>query len=523
MQVIKDMRIGWRLGAVFAMLLMCQAVVGYVGVHALNNVFTGTQVLYQDRVVPLKQLKRIADAYAVDVIDAVNKANAGLISARQAADSISSTLPIIDASWKGFMATSMTAEEAALAKEVQALFPAANQDVARLLVRLGRIDGKQVGQLNEFDGPLYATVDPISIKIAQLVDLQLNAAESVYADSGRTLQQSRWIIFGVLAGTALLAAWLAYVVTRSITSPLQIAVNFARHIENGDLSRNISSTARDEMGDLLRSMAAMRSALEKIVDEVRRGVESVTTASSQIAAGNLDLSCRTEHQASSLQETASSMEQLNSSVRQSSHHAVQASALAGRAKDAAHAGGNAVAKVIRTMGEISASSSKIAEITGLIDSIAFQTNILALNAAVEAARAGGQGRGFAVVAGEVRALAQRSAVAAREIKALIAASVQNVEAGSDEVKEAGKAMDAIDEQVREVVSLITAISASSTEQSGGLAQINQAVSQMDEVTQQNAALVEESAAAAASLERQARILEQAVSIFRVQQISAATC
>ena len=515
MKTLNDMRIGMRLGAVFAVLLVCLVVVGAVGAQAVGHVFGGTESLYRDRVVPLKQLKQIADSYAVDVIDSVNKANAGLISAQEAAERIAGVQPAIEASWSAFVATSLTAQEASLAKEVQALFPAANQRIALLLGKLRQMGGKEAGRLDDFDGPLYAAVDPISAKITQLVDLQLSASEAVYVQSQGVLQQARGVIFGVLAVAVLLAAWLGYLVTRSIVRPLESAVGFARHIESGNLMQGLEPQGRDEVGDLQQSMEAMRQALVRIVGDVRRGVESVTTASSEIAAGNQDLSSRTEHQASSLQETAASMEQLTGSVRQSSDNASQASDLAGSAEEAANAGGAAVAQVIRTMGEIAASSGKIAEITSVIDGIAFQTNILSLNAAVEAARAGEQGRGFAVVAGEVRALAQRSAAAAREIKALITESTQKVDAGSSQVHEAGKAMDDIEAQVRKVAALITAISQSSTDQSAGLAQINQAVSQMDEVTQQNAALVEESAAAASSLERQAQALGQAVSIFRI--------
>ena len=297
--------------------------------------------------------------------------------------------------------------------------------------------------------------------------------------------------------------------------PLRQASRSAHAIAEGDLTQPIDSVGRDEAAELLRDLRDMQSNLITIVGNVRQGTDSIATASSQIAAGNQDLSSRTEQQASSLEETAASMEELTSTVKQNGDNARRANELALSASQVAVRGGSVVAQVVDTMDAINASSHKIVDIIGVIDSIAFQTNILALNAAVEAARAGDQGRGFAVVASEVRTLAQRSAAAAKEIKGLIDDSVSKVEQGSMQVSEAGKTMQEIVSGVRRVTDIMGEITAASQEQTLGIEQINQAVAQMDQVTQQNAALVEEAAAAADALHGQAGSLSQAVSVFKL--------
>jgi methyl-accepting chemotaxis protein len=300
---------------------------------------------------------------------------------------------------------------------------------------------------------------------------------------------------GLLVALAVL--FIAAQLVRSISQPLGQAVEMAQAIAKGDLSHDTRTERRDEFGTLLNAMGAMAAQLRSVVGEVRTGVDALTVASVEIANGNQDLSSRTEQTASNLQQTAASMEQLTSTVNQSADTARQANQLAGTAAQAATRGGEVVAQVVTSMQQITDSSRKISDIIGVIDGIAFQTNILALNAAVEAARAGEQGRGFAVVAGEVRSLAQRSAEAAKEIKGLINASVENVESGSQQVSDAGAAMGEIVASVRRVTDLIGEISASSGEQREGIAQVNSAVGQLDQMTQQNAALVEQSAAAAA--------------------------
>ncbi len=316
-------------------------------------------------------------------------------------------------------------------------------------------------------------------------------------------------------GAIILGAWFAFVIGRSITAPLHVAVQIAQTVAAGDLTSRIEVHGKDETAMLLQALKDMNASLVKIVGQVRGGTDLIATASAQIAAGNFDLSSRTEQQASSLEETAASMEQLNSTVRQNSDNARQAHALALSASQDASVGGAVVSQVVDTMGQINASARKIVDIIGVIDGIAFQTNILALNAAVEAARAGEQGRGFAVVAAEVRTLAQRSASAANEIKHLIGDSVEKVDAGTRLVDQAGTTMAQLVHNVKRVSDIIGEISAASGEQSTGIEQVNQAIATMDEVTQQNAALVEQAAAAAASLQEQSEALADTVSVFQL--------
>ena len=324
------------------------------------------------------------------------------------------------------------------------------------------------------------------------------------------------VILLTLAAIALAiggaAAWL---ITRSITAPLRQAAAATRTMAGGDLTQTVHADGRDEVADLLRGLSDMQQSLQRLIGDVRSTTDSITTASSEIATGNQDLSSRTEQTASNLQQTASSMEQLTGTVKQTADSARTANQLASSAQATAAKGGEVVSQVVTTMDEINASSKKIADIIGVIDGIAFQTNILALNAAVEAARAGEQGRGFAVVAGEVRSLAQRSAQAAKEIKGLIGDSVQKVESGSRLVADAGQTMTEIVGSVQRVSDIIGEITAAAAEQSDGIGQVNTAVTNLDQMTQQNAALVEQSAAAAESLKDQALRLAQAIGSFRI--------
>ncbi len=336
------------------------------------------------------------------------------------------------------------------------------------------------------------------------------SAAAVASERLSTMLLAIGCLIGLMLGSA--AAWL---ISRSITSPLAGAVLAANRVAEGDLTQRIESGQKDETGELLRALARMQDALATTVGSVRTSAEGVATASAQIAQGNQDLSQRTEEQASALQQTAATMTELGQTVRHNADNAQQADQLARSASEAATRGGEVVGRVVDTMKGIHETSRKIADIIGVIDGIAFQTNILALNAAVEAARAGEQGRGFAVVAGEVRSLAQRSADAAREIKSLITGSVQQVDQGSTLVDQAGKSMQELVDSIRRVTDIVGEISAASGEQSRSVGQVGDAVTQMDQVTQQNAALVEESAAAAEGLRQQANQMVEAVGTFRI--------
>ena len=338
----------------------------------------------------------------------------------------------------------------------------------------------------------------------------MGAAEGI-----ATAASARWISSGLALAVMILVAGMGLLLARRIVASLTSAVGVAHTIAGGDLSVQISATSKDEVGQLMTALADMSGSLVRIVSEVRSGTETIGTASSEIAAGNLDLSARTEQQAGSLEETASAMEELTATVRQNSDNARQAKQMAVSASDKAVRGGEVMGDVIRTMEAIDSSSNKIADIISVIDGIAFQTNILALNAAVEAARAGEQGRGFAVVATEVRNLAHRSAAAAKEIKTLISDSVEQVEQGGKLVQQAGAAMTEVVDTVRSVTDIVSEISAASAEQSTGIDEINRAITQMDEVTQQNAALVEEAAAASQSLQEQASKLASVVGAFKL--------
>ena len=369
-------------------------------------------------------------------------------------------------------------------------------------------------------GKLAALRDiPLQMRIALMMGavivMMLAIGALAIVEQAAAIPGQRHWIAGLTGLAIMVVLYFWYALRASIVQPLKLATEVSRAIAGGDLSTKFDSSRGGDMGQLLRALQQMSVNLVAIIGDVRANVDSIQTATRDIASGNMDLSGRTEAQASSLQQTASSMGQLASTVKQNADNATQANEFATSASTVAVAGGDVVTQVTTTMGEISDSARRIVDIISLIDGIAFQTNILALNAAVEAARAGEQGRGFAVVASEVRSLAQRSASAAKEIKTLIDTSVNKVDTGVKLVNEAGTTMGEIVTSVKRVTTIMSDISAASHEQRTGIDQVNQAVSKMDEVTQQNAALVEQAAAAAASLKEQALKLSQAVSIFKL--------
>ena len=385
-------------------------------------------------------------------------------------------------------------------KQYDSANPESAHIVDGLVKGMDREPTKKIDEIVEY-------INKQASKLAIAMDEE-NAAAYRQATTTMLITLVLTLVLGALAVTSLI---------RSITRPLDDAVNMAQTVAAGDLCTEVEARTADEIGDLLRALKLMQGNLANIVGKVRAGTETIHVAATEIASGNQDLSNRTEEQASQLEETASSMVELTTTVQHNSDNAAQACQLANAASEVAQRGGEAVEQMVRTMGEINESSRKIVDIIAVIDGIAFQTNILALNAAVEAARAGEQGRGFAVVASEVRNLAQRSAAAAKEIKELIGASVARVEAGSQLVGQAGTTMSEVVTSVDRVKDVIGEISSASMEQKAGIEQISNAISTMDSVTQQNAALVEEAAAAAEALEEQVASLSEAVSIFKLSE------
>ncbi|AOY95055.1 hypothetical protein BKK79_24865 [Cupriavidus sp. USMAA2-4] len=418
-----------------------------------------------------------------------------------------------DAAWKRYLALPRDAEEDRLAQALAPQREAAVKSLRDIIAALRAGDRASADALMEKSvSKAFRAANDASQALGKL---QLKLSQANFDDSQSAYARFRWVVLAAILMALAVAAWCAWSLLRAIVGPLEAAVAQFDRIAAGDLAQPVRHQRRDEMGRLLDGLARMQGALAETVQRVRHGSGAISAATRQIAAGNADLSQRTEQQASSLQQTAASMEQMTSIVRQNADNAGQACQLADSASEVAQQGGTVVSDVVRTMREISTASRTVTEIIGVIDGIAFQTNILALNAAVEAARAGEQGRGFAVVAGEVRNLAQRSAAAAKEIKAMIEASQTKVEAGSALAERAGSTMADIVASIRRVTDIMGEIAAASKEQSTGIHEVNKAVTLMDEATQQNAALVEEAAAAAAALEEQARSLDGAIAVFRL--------
>jgi methyl-accepting chemotaxis protein len=515
MSMLNNLSIGKRLAIGFAVTLALSIVIAAIGVWRLQQVAGATRHMMET---PLAKERMISDWYS-KIDSAIRRTTAIARSS--------------DASLGGFFAEESKASTAAssdLQKRIEPLISDADEKelfdriMAQRKVYIASRDQvaklKTDGELEQANAVFEKTYRPAAAEYQSLVQdllaMQRGKIDAVGKQIDSISGDSRSLLT-VLAVLALaFGAFCAYVLTKGITTPLSRAVDAARRVAAGDLTGDIRVHGSDETGQLLGALKDMNQSLLNIVGEVRNGTHSIAIASSEIAAGNQDLSARTEQQAASLEETASSMEELTSTVKQNADNARQANQLAGAAASVARKGGSVVAEVVGTMESIDASSRKIVDIITVIDGIAFQTNILALNAAVEAARAGEQGRGFAVVASEVRNLAQRSAAAAKEIKGLIGDSVEKVNAGTRLVSDAGNTMEEIVSSVQRVSDIISEITAASAEQSSGIDEVYKAVGQMDQVTQQNAALVEEAAAAAESMQNQASSLAEVVSVFKVR-------
>ena len=518
MNAFNNLKIGVRLGIAFAVCVVVMLALTATAKYGLAHVRDDVDLINKDRYAKVRLTTDIKDDVSVVVLSAHN-----LVIAKSPAER--------DGDQKEIGAARARIGDTFKKIEAMLVTEAAKQDLAKVQAArqhfLKEVDVLQQLARADDAAKLHAQLDkvrPVQHEYTKVLSDYADAQEELMIkagdDTGQTVDRTSMmlIIAAVIGATVAVAA--AWGTTRSITRPINQAVQVARTVAAGDLTSRIDVTCKDETGQLLEALKAMNGNLVNIVSQVRQSSDSIATGSGQIATGNQDLSQRTEEQASNLQQTAASMEQLTSTVKNNADAARQATQLATSASEVAARGGTVVGQVVGTMEQITSASKKISDIIGVIDGIAFQTNILALNAAVEAARAGEQGRGFAVVASEVRSLAQRSAEAAKEIKQLINASVQTVEAGSRLVAEAGNTMGDIVSQVERVTDLVSEISAATLEQSTGISQVSDAVTQLDQVTQQNAALVEESAAAAESLKHQAHQLVQAVASFKLDSALA---
>jgi methyl-accepting chemotaxis protein len=519
MRNFTDLKIGTRLGFGFAVLLLLQLAISGIGMRQMAEL--------SDRITTLTE---VSQAKASELSDIEGAVGARAIAARNLA-------LLTDPAAQKPDVERVKAAQAAIDKHMDALaafmqpggksnaeerqrFDQLRALEAQYLPLATRIVGLATSQkTDEAVKSLTQECMPLLTKmmahIAAFNELMKSESAASAEAARTTYQNAKWLIVAITIASLGAGVFIAWWLTQSIRGPIGQAVGVAQRVAAGDLTADIPATQSDEAGQLLAALKQMNDSLVTVVSNVRRSSDSIATGSSQIAMGNMDLSHRTEEQASALEETAASMEQLGTTVRQNADNAKQANQLALGASAVAIRGGEVVSQVVDTMKGINDSSKKIADIIGVIDGIAFQTNILALNAAVEAARAGEQGRGFAVVASEVRSLAQRSAEAAKEIKALISVSVERVEQGTSLVDQAGVTMKEIVGAIKRVTDIMGEISNASAEQSAGVAQVGEAVTQMDKTTQQNAALVEESAAAAESLKQQAQQMVQAVAVFKL--------
>ncbi|WP_406851241.1 methyl-accepting chemotaxis protein [Herbaspirillum huttiense] len=512
-----NLKVGARLAIVFAFIVALLAVVSITAFIKINNINRAIDQIVNDRYLKVRWAFDLRDGVneqikylrgmAIDIGNpAANEKRIGQLdvavrASKEALDKITAR-----------QTTAVGQKKAKALDDARQLFETSRTQFLAL-IRAGQGDAADEFVLRKITDSQNAYLS-LATAFADSQDSQLRAegAQAV-ADGALAIQ----VTLACSAAAVLAAILLGYLMVRSIVKPLNEAVRVAENVAAGDLTTRIEPHSKDETGQLMAALRKMNDNLVDIVSGVRRSTDSIATASGEIASGNMDLSSRTEQQAGSLEETASAMEEMTSTVRQNADNARQANQLAATASEVALQGGEIVGRVVTTMEEINQSSRKIVDIIGVIDGIAFQTNILALNAAVEAARAGEQGRGFAVVASEVRSLAQRSAAAAKEIKGLISDSVAKVEGGSLLVAEAGHTMEQVVSSVRSVTDIVGEISAASVEQSTGIEEINRAVGQMDESTQQNAALVEQAAAAAGALQDQAANLATAISIFKLAQ------
>jgi methyl-accepting chemotaxis protein len=511
---LNDLKLGARLGLGFGLVLLLAALISLVGWLRLTSTLDGIEQAHE-AAERANNAQRWESLTLLNVNRTLAIAKSGGLADVKAhyAPLIKATSADISEIQKSLEASVNTDAERAQFQEI------ADRRKAYIAARdniFGLLDLEDPGAKEALTSQLMPAAERYLEAIHAFQQHERELAESTNHETIEAAQQARLILLVLGAVCLATGAVFAWRITRSVTLPLSAAAEATRFIASGDLTRPVEPQGRDEVAELVGSLHEMQASLRRIVHDIHVSTDSIATASNEVAAGSMDLSGRTEQAASSLEETASSMEEISGTIRNTADSARLATQLAQSAVQAATQGGQVVSQVMSTMDAITESSKRIADIIAVIDGIAFQTNILALNAAVEAARAGEQGRGFAVVAGEVRALAHRVAEAAKEVRTLISASVEQVSSGSTLVQDAGTSMNAIVESVQRVNDIIDEISTAASEQSDGIAQVNVAVTQMDQMTQQNAALVEQSAAAAESLKDQSSRLTQLISVFRIQ-------
>lgn len=507
----RNLKIGHRLGlqiSFLGLLLVAMAALGFI---VLTGVESRLEHIYASRIIPIERVAAVQRDTLENralLLEAVMHDKA---DPKAKIDKVKSKIELITENWRGAKTTMTSETEMLLIQEYETArnnFGASN--ILPTIDALKTGDFEDAKMTEEMSAEDY---HPVASAIANIVDYQLKSAETEIAAAIAIYSQLRFLLVVFTVIVLLISGILAWLTIRSVTRPLQKALKLANRVADGDLTGEIESSSRDEIGQLLKALGAMNSRLHDVVKSVQVSSTSIHSGASEIAAGSLDLSQRTEEQASSLQEIAASMEEMTTTVKQSTANTGQAHELAENTREEAKVGALSISNTIGAMDAIEESSKKIADIIGVIDEIAFQTNLLALNAAVEAARAGEQGRGFAVVATEVRNLAQRSASAAKEIKGLIAESVDRVLSGAEMVENSAETLASIVGSVNKVNDIIAEISVASQEQSDGIDQINRAITQMDTMTQQNAALVEQSAAASHAMEEQAQALGKRMDYF----------